>query len=66
MRSDSGDEKKKRYSSAILTTLTKEQAIKLVANRTHRSDQEAADFLSSLSPGLNRFQPTTKNATSSA
>lgn len=45
---DSKDKKKKPYSSPTLTRLTPEQAKKLVADRKHCSEDEAADFLKSL------------------
>ena len=44
----SRDKKKKTYLSPTLTKLTLEQAKKLVAARTGRSDQEATEFLQSL------------------
>lgn len=45
---DSKDNKKKPYSSPTLTELTREQAIKLVADRKHCSEEEAVEFLDSL------------------
>jgi hypothetical protein len=48
MGSDSKDKKKKPYLSPTVTTLTPEQAKRLVAERTHRDDQQAAKFLESL------------------
>ena len=44
----SKDKKKKPYLSPTLTKLTPDQARKLVTERTHRNDQEAADLLQSL------------------
>jgi hypothetical protein len=41
------DKKKKPYLSPTVTKLTAEQAKKLVSERTHRNDQEAAEFLES-------------------
>jgi len=66
MRSDSADKKKKPYSAPTFAMRTREQAITLVANRTHRSLQEAAAFLASLGPGLNHLLPKTKDSRSSA
>ena len=43
----SKDKKKKPYLSPTLTKLTPEQAKRLVAERTHRNDQQAAEFLES-------------------
>jgi hypothetical protein len=43
----SKDKKKKPYFPPTLTKLTPEQAKKLVADRTHCSAQEAAEFLES-------------------
>jgi hypothetical protein len=45
---DSKDKRKKSYSSPAVTELTREQAIKLVADRKHCSEEEAANFLDSL------------------
>jgi len=47
MGSGSKEKKKKPYLSPTLTKLTPEQAKKLVADRTGRNDQEAAEFLQS-------------------
>lgn len=44
----SKDKKKKPYLSPTLTKLTPDQAKKLVVERTHRNDQQAADLLQSL------------------
>ena len=47
---ESKDQKKKTYSPPTLTKLTPEQARKLVADRKHCSEEEAAiAFLKSLS-----------------
>jgi hypothetical protein len=43
----SKNKKQKPYLPPTLTKLTAEQAKKLVAERTHRNDQEAAEFLES-------------------
>jgi hypothetical protein len=45
---DSKDSKKKAYASPTLTELTREQAIKLVADHKHCSEEEAAKVLDSL------------------
>ncbi len=45
---ESQDKKKKPFSPPTLTTLTPEQAKKLVADRKNCSEEEAADFLNSL------------------
>jgi len=41
-------QEKKPYSSPAMTELTREQAIKLIAERRNCSDEEAAQFLKSL------------------
>lgn len=41
----SKDKKKRPYLSPTLTKLTPEQAERLVAERTHRNVQQAAEFL---------------------
>jgi hypothetical protein len=43
----SKDKKKKYYYPPTLTELTREPAIKLVADRKHCSEEEAAEFLKS-------------------
>ena len=45
---ESEDQKKKPYSPPTLTKLTPEQAKKLVADRKHCTEEEAAEFLKSL------------------
>ena len=45
---DSKDKGKKPYSSPTLTELTREQAIKLVADRKNCSEEEAAKVVDSL------------------
>jgi hypothetical protein len=45
---ESKDQKKKPYSPPTLTKLTREQAKKLVADRKHCGEEEAADFLKCL------------------
>jgi hypothetical protein len=47
MEPGSKNKKQKPYVPPTLTKLTAEQAKKLVAERTHRNDQEAAEFLES-------------------
>lgn len=42
---DSKDKKTKPYSSPTLTELTRDQAIKFVADRKHCSEEEASEFL---------------------
>jgi hypothetical protein len=51
-------QKKKPYSPPALTGLTREHAIKLVAERKNCSEEEAADFLQSF---LKRTQSTSKD-----
>jgi hypothetical protein len=41
-------QEKKPYSPPALTELTREQAIKLIAERRNCSEEEAAEFLNSL------------------
>jgi hypothetical protein len=48
MESGPQDKKKKPYVPPHLSKLTREQAVKLTADRTDRSHQEAAEFLDSL------------------
>ncbi len=48
MESGPQDKKKKPYVPPNLSPLTREQAVKLTADRTNRSHQEAAEFLESL------------------